>query len=96
MSVYAINKFCHRLTLDPAHCAGAQADLPVALAPYDLTRAEKQAIADGDVDFLHRQGAHPLLLVRLYQRSIGGLTEALYSERIRRSATTEGGRPWGS
>ncbi|MDQ6849659.1 MAG: SDR family NAD(P)-dependent oxidoreductase, partial [Actinomycetota bacterium] len=78
--------FCHRLTTDPAHRAAARADLPSALDQFDLTPHERRAISGGDVGFLLAYGAHPLLLVRLHVYGIGGLTEASYSERVRRAA----------
>jgi hypothetical protein len=37
------------------------------------------------VGYLLDHGVHPLLLVRLHVHGIAGLTEALYSERIRSS-----------
>jgi hypothetical protein len=89
LSVYEVNRFCHRLTTDPVHRAAARDNLPAALDRFDLTPAERQAISEGEVGFLLAHGAHPLLLVRLHVYGIGGLTEAAYSERVRREA----GRP---
>ncbi|RUU32406.1 hypothetical protein [Mesorhizobium sp. M6A.T.Ce.TU.016.01.1.1] len=84
MSVYEVEKFCHRLTIEPYHRAEALRDLPGTLSRFDLSSAERNAILAGDVAFLLTLGVHPMLLVRLSQSGIAGLTEALYSERIRR------------
>ena len=84
MSVYEVEKFCHRLTIEPNQRAAALRNLPETLSRFDLSPAERNAILAGDVGFLLTHGVHPLLLVRLGQSGIAGLTEASYSERIRR------------
>lgn len=85
MSTYEVERFCYALTIDPSHRAAALADLPGTLTRFDLSPAEQEAILTGDVAFLFRHGVHPLLLVRLAQTGIAGLSEASYSERIRRA-----------
>jgi hypothetical protein len=95
MSTYELNRFCHRLSRDADLRDRCRHDLPDALTGFDLTAPERQAVVDGDVAWLYERGVHPLLLVRLQHWSVAGLTEAVYSERIRRAAgpPAEGGTP---
>ena len=83
MTVYGVNQFCYRLTADEAHRALACRDPRAAAAAFDLTPREADAIVDGDVGYLFEAGVHPLLLVRLFAFAVGGLTESVYSERMR-------------
>src|SRR3954462_8671472 len=88
MSAYAVSTFCHRLTVDPQHRHAAQNDLQAAMAPFDLTSLERQAIENGDVGYLYWLGVHPLLLVRLQIYGVAELTEVIYSTRMRAWAGT--------
>ena len=92
MSAYGVNKFCYRLAVDPSHRALVRDDLEAALDPFELTARERRAIGEGDVGWLFEIGANPMLLVRLFAASVGGLTEQLYSERMRRWADARGVR----
>ena len=85
MSVYGVDKFCHRLTTDPAHRAAAREHLAAAMDRFDLTAEERAAIAAGDVGQLLKAGVHPLLVVRLCTYGIANLTETTYAERVRRA-----------
>ena len=87
MSIAQVEKFCHRLNADPELRALARSDLDAALARFDLTEAERQAVRTGDVGRLLTDGVHPLLLVRLHVHGIGGLTEVEYSRRVRAVGT---------
>jgi hypothetical protein len=93
MSVYATNKFCHRVSRDPQLRALAQENPAAALSGFDLTEAERKAIATGDVGWLIQHGTHPVLLVRLCVCKIGGLTDTIYSERVRAVAAAPAADP---
>jgi hypothetical protein len=83
MSVYAVNKLCHRLLRDLAFRAAMQRDPATAIAEYPLSEDERAALLSGDVARLYEMGVHPFLLSFLTRYEICGLTAAVYSERIR-------------
>jgi hypothetical protein len=86
MSVYALNKLCHRTQNDRDFRAAMRNDPAAAIAPYDLTQQEREALLAGDVSTLYRMGLHPFILSFLTRYEILGLTAAVYSERIRKVA----------
>lgn len=91
MSAYGVNKFCYRLTVDSDHRRRVHDDLQAAMEPFDLTESERVAIVEGDVaSLLLESGANAMLLVRLFAFGVGGLTEARYSEQMRRGAEARG------
>jgi hypothetical protein len=83
MSIYALNKLCHRTQNDRAFRAAMRSDPATAIAPYDLTAAEREALLAGDVARLWTMGVHPFILSFLTRYEIFGLTPTVYSERIR-------------
>ena len=83
MSVYHLNKLCHRMLRDFDFRAAMQRDPAAPIAPYDLTNEERTALLAGDVARLFEMGVHPFLLSFLTRYEIVGLTGAVYSERIR-------------
>lgn len=83
MSVYAVNKLCHRMQNDRDFRSAMQRDPASAIAGYPLTPDERAALLAGDVATLYRMGVHPFLLSFLTRYEICGLTAAVYSERIR-------------
>lgn len=83
MSIYALNKLCHRTQNDHPFRAAMREDPVAAIAPYDLTAEEREALLAGDVARLWRMGVHPFILSFLTRYEIFGLTPAVYSERIR-------------
>ena len=98
MSVYQINKLCHRTLRDLEFRAAMQRDPATAMAPFDLTPQEREALLAGDVATLFEMGVHPFLLSFLTRYEISGLTTAVYSERIRKARDPRGpsadpGRP---
>ena len=98
MSVYQINKLCHRTLHDLEFRAAMQRDPAKAMAPFDLTPEERDAVLAGDVATLFEMGVHPFLLSFLTRYEISGLTTAVYSERIRKArdpwiSTADPGRP---
>jgi Aromatic-ring-opening dioxygenase LigAB, LigA subunit len=83
MSVYQLNKLCHRMLRDLDFRAAMQRDPAAAIAAYDLTNEERAALLAGDVARMFEMGVHPFLLSFLTRYEIVGLTGPLYSERIR-------------
>ena len=83
MSVYALNKLCHRMLRDLGFRAAMQRDPAAAAAPFDLTAAEREALLAGAVARLYEMGVHPFLLSFLTRYEICGLSAEVYSERIR-------------
>lgn len=83
MSVYYLNKICHRMLRDLDFRAAMQRDPASAIKPYRLTDAEREALLAGDVARLYEMGVHPFLLSFLTRYEICGLTTEVYSERIR-------------
>ena len=49
MSIFAVNHLCRELLRDHAFRAAMKADPAKALAPLDLTEAERRALLAGDV-----------------------------------------------
>jgi hypothetical protein len=91
MSVYQLNKLCHRLLRDLDFRSAMQKDPAAAAAPYDLSAAERKALLAGDVATMFEMGVHPFLLSFLTRYEIAGLTTPVYSERIRAARDPRGG-----
>jgi hypothetical protein len=85
MSVYALNRICHRTLRDLDFRAAMQRDPAAAIAPYQLAATERDALLAGDVARLYEIGVHPFLLSFLTRYEICGLTAEVYSERIRKA-----------
>ena len=83
MSVFALNKICHRTLRDLDFRAAMQRDPAGATAEYSLTPQEREALLAGDVARLYEMGVHPFILSFLTRYEICGLTADVYSERIR-------------
>ena len=83
MSAYQLDKLCHRMLADLAFRDAMKRDPAAAIAPFDLTVQEREALLAGAVDRLFEMGVHPFLLSFLTRYEIVGLTAAVYSERIR-------------
>jgi hypothetical protein len=83
MSIYQLNKLCHRTCADLEFRDAMKRDPAAAITPYDLTDQEREALLAGDVARLFEIGVHPFLLSFLTRYEIFGLTTAIYSERIR-------------
>jgi hypothetical protein len=83
MSVYQVNKLCHRMLRDLEFRAAMKNDTAAAIAAYDVTDDEKRALVAGDVARLFEMGVHPFLLSFMTRYEISGLTTEVYSERIR-------------
>jgi hypothetical protein len=83
MSVYQINKLCHRLYHDQSFRNAVKADPAKAIADWPLSEAERTALLTGDIKRLYEWGAHPFLLGHINRWDLFGLTPAIYAERIR-------------
>ena len=82
MSVYQINRLCHRLYHDQAFREAAKADPAKAIADWPLSAAERTALLTGDIKRLYEWGVHPFLLGHITRWSLFGVTPAIYAERI--------------
>jgi hypothetical protein len=85
MSVYQINKLCHRTLNYLDFRAAMQRDPAQAIEAFDVTPEERAAVLAGDVATLCEMGVHPCLMSVLTRYEISGLTPAVYSERIRKA-----------
>jgi hypothetical protein len=92
MSVYAVNYLCRELLRDHEFRAAMKADPAAALARYDLTAEEREALLAGDVAKLYRLGVNAFLMGYLPRFEVCGLTVPLYSERIRSAGAASAGR----
>jgi hypothetical protein len=90
VSVYQLNKLCHRTLNDLPFREAMQRDPATAIAAYELTPQEREALLAGDVARLFEMGVHPFLLSFLTRYEISGLTTAVYSERIRAARDPRG------
>ena len=83
MSIFAVDKICHRLYHDAAFRASLERDPDGTLAPFALTEEERRLLLAGEVGKLYELGAHPFLLGHLTRHDTFGITVKLYSERMR-------------
>jgi hypothetical protein len=86
MSVYAVNYLCREVLRDHTFRAAMKADPAAAIASYDLTDEEREALLAGDVAKLYRLGANAFLMGYLPRFEVCGLTLPIYNERIRSCA----------
>jgi hypothetical protein len=83
MSVYQLNKLCHRLYHDLAFREAVKADPAKAIAGWPLSKAERTALLAGDIKRLYEWGTHPFLLGHITRWDLFGVTPAIYAERIK-------------
>src|SRR5262249_61681407 len=83
MALYAVNYLCRELLRAPAFRAPMKAAPAAAIAKYDLTAEERQALLAGDVAKLYRLGVNAFLMGYLPRFEVCGLTVPIYNERIR-------------
>jgi hypothetical protein len=91
MSVYVVNYLCRELLRDHEFRAAMKADPAAAIARYDLTAEEREALLAGDVARLYRLGVNAFRWATC-RASRCGLTMPIYSERIRSAAEVRAGR----
>ena len=85
MSIYQLNKLCHRTLGDLEFRAAMKRDPSAAIAEFKLAPEERKALLAGDVARLFELGVHPFLLSFLTRYELFGLTTEVYSERIRKA-----------
>ena len=95
MSIFAVNHLCREVLRDHAFRAAMKADPAKALAPLDLTDAERGALIAGDVGTLYRMGANAFLMNYMARFEVCGLTMQSYNERMRAVKVDEIGQPVG-
>ena len=83
MSVYQVNKLCHRLYHDQAFREAVKADPAKAIAGWPLADAERKALLTGDIKWLYERGVHSFLLGHVTRWDLSGVTPAVYADRIR-------------
>ena len=83
MTIYAVNKVCYRILHEPAFRANLATDPLMTLSSEMLTDLERNLLLSGEVGKLFELGAHPFLLSHLSRFGLFGLTDLVYSERIR-------------
>jgi hypothetical protein len=89
VSAYAVNKLCRLALHDPGFRERLRSSAEQTVAEFPgLTVEERQALLAGEVGRLHALGAHSFLLGYLPRLRLLGLTQAVYAERMRRSATS--------
>jgi hypothetical protein len=85
MSMFALDKVCRRVVIDPEFVAALRADPDATLRAVTppLGERERELLLAGDVGSLGRMGANFFLLHQLGRMELFGLTLPLYAERIR-------------
>ena len=76
MSVFTLNYLCREVLRDRAFRAAMKADPAKALAPLDLTDAERSALIAGDVGALFRMGVNGFLMGYLARFEVCGTQRA--------------------
>ena len=94
MSIFAVDKVCRAVVIDPAFTAALREDAEAALraARPPLSDRERELLIAGDVGALGRMGANFFLLHQLGRFELFGLTLPLYAERIRAEYAPERAR----
>jgi len=93
MSVFAVNYLCREVLRDHAFRAAMKADPAKALAPLDLTDAERKALIAGDVGALYRMGVNGFLMGYLARYEVCGINVEVYNQRMRAVKVDELGQP---
>lgn len=83
MTVYQVNKLCHKLYHDGQFRDAVKADPAKAIRDWPLSDLERKAVLEGDVKYLYEAGVHPFLLGHLTRWDLFGVTLKVYSDRIR-------------
>ncbi len=83
MSIYWVNKICHRIFHDDDFRQAIDADPEATLADFPLTDEERRLLLAGEVGRLYELGANSFLLGHLTRKNTLGVTVDLYSDRMR-------------
>jgi hypothetical protein len=89
MTIYAINKVCYRILHEPSFRSDLVKNPVAILSTERLSEIERDLLMNGEVGKLFELGAHPYLLSHLSRFGLFGLTDLIYSERIRAAHSGE-------
>lgn len=89
MSIYAVNRMCHRLMHDKNFRYRMQTVPQQVVAELDLSDEERRLVLAGEVGELYLRGANAFLLGYLTRFEILGLTLPIYNQRMRAVAGME-------
>jgi len=94
VSLFALDKVCRRVVIDPVFVAALREDPDATLRAVTppLSDRERELMLDGNVGLLGRMGANFFLLHQLGRMELFGLTLPLYAERIRAEYAAERAR----
>jgi hypothetical protein len=81
VSLYALQKFIYHLNRDPDLQARFKTDRAGAVAPYEFTEEERQAVLGGDVGLLYVLGVNGQLLMHF--AALEGMPWADYIQSMR-------------
>ena len=81
MSLYYVQKFLYQLNRDPALQERYAADPPSALAGYELTGEEVEALVEPDIGLLFHLGVNGQILMHF--AALGGIEWSDYLQRMR-------------
>jgi len=87
MSIISVNHLCRDITRNPVLRSAFLRDPEGEMAKYArvFTVAERSALLAGDVGTLYQMGVNPYLMGYLARYGLFGLTDELYSARVRAS-----------
>lgn len=83
MKGYLVNKFCRQVLHDKDFRELVLRDPPTAIASMPFSQSERDALLNGDVATLYREGASAFLLLILCRFEVLGLTLPVFNGRMR-------------
>lgn len=83
MSIYQVNKLCHRALHDKPFREALRREPEATLAALPLTDEERRALLAGEVGRLYEMGASAFLLSHLTRWELFGLSVPVYNQRMR-------------
>lgn len=83
MSVNVVNRICREVLRDHAFRAAMKSDPASAIAKYELTPEERDALLAGDVVTLHNMGVNDFMMGYLARFESCGLSVPKFNEKIR-------------
>jgi hypothetical protein len=83
MSVYQVEKLCHRALHEPAFRGELKRDPEGVLATLPLTDEERDLLLQGEVGRLYEMGAHPYLLSHISRMGLFDVSGEQYRARMR-------------
>ena len=91
MTVHTINKICRQVLRDHDFRARMSSDPASAIAGYDLSDEERNALLAGDVVALHVMGVNDFMMGYLARFGSVGLSVPRYNELIRSAPQSPSG-----